>query len=47
MTERSWYLFDVNAETPPALTIDPGEEVTLEVRGAFAIFSKICRNQIG
>ncbi|PYO55997.1 MAG: hypothetical protein DMD83_16735 [Candidatus Rokuibacteriota bacterium] len=36
MTERSWYLFDVNAETPPALTIDPGEEVTLEVRGAFA-----------
>lgn len=29
------YLFDVNPKTPPALTIDPGEEVTLEVRGAF------------
>lgn len=33
---KGWYLFDVNVETPPVLTIDPGEEVTLEVRGAFA-----------
>src|SRR5215510_15849855 len=36
MTERRWYLFDVNPATPPALTIDPGEEVQLTVRGAFA-----------
>ena len=33
---RTWYLFDVNAATPPIATIDPGAEVTLEVRGAFA-----------
>jgi amidase len=33
---KTWYLFDVNSATPPVLTIDPGEEVTLEVRGAFA-----------
>jgi protein-S-isoprenylcysteine O-methyltransferase Ste14 len=33
---KTWYLFDVNPATPPVLTIDPGEEVTLEVRGAFA-----------
>jgi amidase len=36
MTTRTWYLFDVNPATPPVLTIDPGQEVTLEVRGAFA-----------
>src|SRR5437879_13097310 len=36
MADRSWYLFDVNPRTPPALTIDPGEAVSLEVRGAFA-----------
>lgn len=33
---RTWYLFDVNPTTPPIATIDPGAEVTLEVRGAFA-----------
>lgn len=33
---KTWYLFDVTPATPPALTIDPGEEVSLEVRGAFA-----------
>ncbi len=33
---RTWYLFDVNPGTPAALEIDPGEELTLEVRGAFA-----------
>ena len=32
----TWYLFSVNVDTPPALTIDSGEEVTLVVRGAFA-----------
>ena len=30
------YLFSVNAATPPMMTVDPGDEVTLEVRGAFA-----------
>lgn len=34
--ETTWYLFSVNAATPPAMTIDSGEEVTLVVRGAFA-----------
>ena len=33
---KTWYLFDVNPSTPPAITIDSGEEVALEVRGAFA-----------
>jgi amidase len=33
---KTWYLFDVNPKTPPALEIDSGGEVTLEVRGAFA-----------
>jgi hypothetical protein len=33
---KTWYLFDVNPATPPTMTIDPGAEVTLEVRGAFA-----------
>ena len=32
----TWYLFSVNADTPPVMTIDSGEEVTLVVRGAFA-----------
>ena len=32
----TWYLFSVNADTPPTMTIDSGEEVTLVVRGAFA-----------
>ena len=30
------YLFSVNPSTPPTMTIDPGEEVSVEVRGAFA-----------
>jgi len=30
------YLFSVNPSTPPAMTIDSGDEVELEVRGAFA-----------
>src|SRR2546425_7474178 len=33
---KTWYLFDVNPSTPPALEVAPGEEFTLEVRGAFA-----------
>ena len=33
---KTWYLFSVNPSTPPALSIDSGEDVTLEVRGAFA-----------
>ena len=37
----SEYLFSVNPATPPAMTIDPGEEITLEVRGAFADISDI------
>lgn len=32
---KKWYLFDVNPETPPAVEIDAGDEVTLEVSGAF------------
>ena len=32
----SVYLFSVNPDTPPIQTIDPGEEVSLVVRGAFA-----------
>jgi amidase len=34
--KKTWYLFDVNPTTPPALEVDPGQEFTLEVRGAFA-----------
>jgi amidase len=33
---KTWYLFDVNPTTPPALTVDPGEEFTVQVRGGFA-----------
>ncbi len=33
---KTWYLFDVNPRTPPAFEIDSGQELTLEVRGAFA-----------
>lgn len=33
---KTWYLFDVNPATPPALEVASGEEFTLEVRGAFA-----------
>src|SRR3989442_9470274 len=33
---KTWYLFDVTPSTPPALEVAPGEEFTLEVRGAFA-----------
>ncbi|MBI4638725.1 MAG: acetamidase/formamidase family protein [Candidatus Rokubacteria bacterium] len=33
---KTWYLFDVNPSTPPALEVAPGEEFTLDVRGAFA-----------
>jgi hypothetical protein len=41
MTSRAaetttWYLFSVNVDTPPAMAIDSGQEVTLVVRGAFA-----------
>ena len=35
------YLFSVNPSTPPAMAIDPGESVTVEVRGAFADVSDI------
>ena len=31
---RTEYLFSVNAHTPPTMTIDSGEEFTVEVRGA-------------
>src|SRR5262249_24480239 len=33
---ETWYLFSVNVDTPPTMTIDSGQEVTLVVRGAFA-----------
>ena len=33
---NSVYLFSVNPDTPPVQTIEPGEEVSLVVRGAFA-----------
>jgi acetamidase/formamidase len=33
---KRWYLFDVNPGTPPAFEVAPGEEFTLEVRGAFS-----------
>jgi len=29
------YLFSVNTHTPPTMTVDSGEEFTVEVRGAF------------
>ena len=29
------YLFSVNTRTPPTMTVDSGEEFTVEVRGAF------------
>jgi acetamidase/formamidase len=32
---RIEYLFSVNAHTPPTMTVDSGEEFTVEVRGAF------------
>jgi amidase len=32
---KTWYLFDVNPSTPPALTVETGQEFTVEVRGAF------------
>jgi len=35
-TAEQVYLFSVSPSTPPELTIDSGDEVTLEVRGAFA-----------
>src|SRR5215467_10156369 len=34
-TNRTEYLFSVNIHTPPTMTVDPGEEFTVEVRGAF------------
>jgi amidase len=34
-TKTVEYLFSVNARTPPTLTVESGEEFTLEVRGAF------------
>lgn len=33
---KTWYLFDVNPATPPAIEVAPDEEFSLEVRGAFA-----------
>ena len=32
---RIEYLFSVNTHTPPTMTVDSGEEFTVEVRGAF------------
>jgi hypothetical protein len=32
---RTEYLFSVNTHTPPTMTVDSGEEFTVEVRGAF------------
>ena len=32
---RTEYLFSVNTNTPPTMTVDSGEEFTVEVRGAF------------
>ncbi len=29
------YLFSVNTRTPPTMTVDSGEEFTVEVRGGF------------
>jgi hypothetical protein len=34
-TNKTEYLFSVNIHTLPTLTVDPGEEFTVEVRGAF------------
>lgn len=34
--DKQWYLFDVNPSTPPAFEVAPGEEFTVEVRGALA-----------
>ena len=38
---RTWYLFDVNPSTPPALTVTPGDAFTLEVGGALRDVSDI------
>ena len=35
-TAEQVYLFSVNPQTPPEITIDSGQEVEVEVRGAFA-----------
>jgi len=40
-TARTWYLFDVNPSTPPALTVAPGQAFTLEVGGALRDVSDI------
>jgi hypothetical protein len=32
---RTEYLFSVNTRTPPTMSVDSGEEFTVEVRGAF------------
>src|SRR5262249_2391169 len=32
---RTEYLFSVNTHTPPTMTVESGEEFTVEVRGAF------------
>ena len=34
-SERTEYLFSVNTHTPPRMSVDAGEEFTVEVRGAF------------
>ena len=32
---RTGYLFSVKSHTPPTMSVDSGEEFTVEVRGAF------------
>jgi hypothetical protein len=32
---RTEYLFSVKTHTPPTMSVDSGEEFTVEVRGAF------------
>ena len=34
-TNRTEYLFSVNTHAPPTMAVDPGEEFTVQVRGAF------------
>jgi hypothetical protein len=34
-TNKTEYLFSVNIHPLPTLTVDPGEEFTVEVRGTF------------
>ena len=34
-SNKTTYLFDINPQTPAIMSIEPGAEVRLEVRGAF------------